>query len=80
MRAMIIAAVVGFGSLNVFAGPSDHWTRQPAERRPEQTRREQRAPYALTGDRVQRRVLVTRDVPRGRGQSERAMYWTWVTE
>jgi hypothetical protein len=81
MRAMILAAVVGLGSACAFAGPSDHWSRQPADFRPSaQSSRTQRAPYALTGDRVQRRVLVTRDVPRGRGQTERASYWTWVTE
>ena len=78
MRAMILTAVVGLGATGAFAGPSDHWTRQPADLR--LSPRGERAPYALTGDRVQRRVLVTRDVPRGRGQTERASYWVWVSE
>jgi hypothetical protein len=78
MRAMILAAVVGLSSVSAFAGPGDHWSHQPGNLR--LSPRSQRAPYALTGDRVQRRVLVTRDVPRGRGQSELASYWTWVSE
>ena len=81
MRALILTAVIGLGSFSAYAGPSDHWSRQPADLRPgERVERTRRAPYALTGDRVQRRVLVTRDVPRGRGQTERAAFWTWVSE
>ncbi len=81
MRAMIIAAAVGLASASALAGPSDHWSRQPAGARPGAGEgRTRNAPYALTGDRVQRRVLVTRDVPRGRGQTERAAYWVWVSE
>jgi len=78
MRAMILAAVVGLSSVSAFAGPSDHWSRQPGDLR--LSPRSERPAYALTGDRVQRRVLLTRDVPRGRGQTERASYWVWVSE
>ena len=81
MRAMILAAVVGLSSVAAFAGPSDHWSRQPADRVGPQSRSTDRnAPYALTGQRVQRRVMVTRDVPKGRGQSESVSYWAWVSE
>jgi hypothetical protein len=81
MRAMILAAAICLGSVAAFAGPSDHWSRQPADRVGSQSRSTGRnAPYALTGQRGQRRVMVTRDVPRGHGQTESVSYWAWVSE
>ena len=86
MRAIILAAVVGLGSTFALAGPSDHASRRLGDvsrtERPELNRgvHARRAPYALTGQRGQRRVLQFRDVPKGRGQTERAAFWTWVTE
>jgi hypothetical protein len=86
MRPIILAAVVGLGSTFTFAGPSDHAGRRfgdfSREQRPEMRKsdRVHAAPYALTGERVQRRVLEYRDVPKGRGQTERMAFWTWVTE
>ena len=85
MRAFIVAAMIGLGSSLAFAGPSAHAGRRLGDysrsERPEA--RDGRAactpPYALTGERVQRRVLEYRDVPKGRGQSERMPFWTWVT-
>ena len=82
MRAIMFAAVVALGSSAALAGPSDHQSRRLAEpsrgERPQT--RNRTAPYALTGDRVQRRVLTYRDVPQGRGQTQRLPYWTWVSE
>jgi hypothetical protein len=84
MRAIVFAAVVALGSGAALAGPgpSDHQSRRIADParadRPEQRTRS--APYALTGDRVQRRVLEYRDVPQGRGQVQRLPYWRWVSE
>ena len=81
-RAMILAAasaVVALSSASASAGPSDHWT-QRFESRPEVRRTNRTAPYALTGDRVQRRVQVTRDVPQGHGQTERRTFWVWQSE
>jgi hypothetical protein len=86
MRAIILAAVVGLSSTFVLAGPSDHASRRPGDvsktERADLSRdgHARRAPYALTGQREQRRVLEFRDVPKGRGQSERVAFWTWVTE
>ena len=86
MRAIILAAVLGLGPAFALAGPSDHASRPLGDvsktERPELNRdgRARRAPYALTGQREQRRVLQFRDVPKGRGQSERVAFWTWVTE
>ena len=81
MRAFILSAVVALSSVSAFAGPSDHWTRQAADSRVgARIARSERAPYALTGDRVQRRVMVMRDVPRGRGQTESVPFWVWVSE
>ena len=83
-RAMILAAasaVIGLTSAAAFAGPSDHWTQRFESR--QQVRRADRdrnTPYALTGDRVQRRVQVTRDVPQGRVQTERRTFWVWQSE
>lgn len=86
MRAILLAAVVGLGSTFALAGPSEHASRRFGDygrtQRPE-ARKQHRAvmaPYALTGERVQRRVLDFRDVPKGRGQFERVPFWTWVTE
>lgn len=82
MRAIVLAAVVALASSAAFAGPSDHTSRRLAEpsraQRPEN--RSRPAAYALTGDRVQHRVLQFRDVPQGRGQTQRMAYWTWVSE
>ena len=86
MRAIILAAVIGLGSGLAFAGPSDHASRRlgdySSSERPEAQRRDRnsKVPYALTGDRVQHRVVQFRDVPKGRGQTERLAFWTWVTE
>ena len=84
MRNILIAAVIGASSLSAFAGPSDHQGRRfgdfSATERPELNRRDRNAPYALTGERTQRRVLQYRDAPAGRGQTQRVAYWTWVTE
>ena len=86
MRAIMLAAVVGLGSTFALAGPSDHASRRFGDfsrtERPETRKydRTAKAPYALTGERVQRRVLEYRDVPKGRGQFERVAFWTWVTE
>jgi hypothetical protein len=82
MRAIVIAAVIALGSSAALAGPSDHQSRRIADpsRGERAEHRTRRAPYALTGDRVQRRVIKFRDVPQGRGQSERLPFWTWVSE
>ena len=86
MRAIILAAVIGLGSATVLAGPSDHASRRlgdvsTTERSDRRTDRHARqAPYALTGHREQRRVLVFRDVPKGRGQTERVAFRIWVSE
>ena len=86
MRAIILAAVVGLSSTFALAGPSDHSSRQFGDssrtQRPEMRKGRccAQAPYALTGRRVQRRVLEFRDVPKGRGQSERVPFWTWKSE
>ena len=88
MRALLLTAVVGLAATSAPAGPSDHRSREfgdysrsqrPDLRQRERDRNEAR-PYALTGDRVQRRVLQFRDVPRGRGQTERLPFWTWASE
>ena len=86
MRAIILAALVGVSSTFAFAGPSDHASRRVGD--PAATQRQEvgnsrssrPAPYALTGGREQRWVLEFRDVPKGRGQSERVAFWTWVSE
>lgn len=86
MRGTILAAVVGLSSTFALAGPSDHASRRfgdfPRTGRPEMRKHDRagKAPYALTGERVQRRVLEFRDVPKGRGQTEKLPFWTWVTE
>lgn len=86
MRAVILAAVVGLSSTFALAGPSDHASRRFGDfsrtKRPEIRKhvRSAKRPYALTGERVQRRVLEFRDVPKGRGQTEKLPFWTWVTE
>jgi hypothetical protein len=86
MRAIVLAAVLAVGPGIAFAGPSDHASRPFGDaartERPkvEGGTRVRGAPYALTGERVQRRVLEYRDVPKGRGQIERLPFWTWVTE
>ena len=88
MRALLLTAVVGLAATSALAGPSDHRSREfgdysrsqrPDLRQRERDRNESR-PYALTGDRVQRRVVEFRDVPRGRGQTERLPFWTWASE
>jgi hypothetical protein len=66
-----------------FAGPSDHASRPFGEfagSERTEVRTGKNAPYALTGERVQRRRLEYRDVPKGRGQSERVAFWTWKSE
>jgi hypothetical protein len=86
MRAIILAAVLGLVSTFALAGPSDHASRRlgdvSATERPDLRKdsHARRAPYALTGPREQRRVVQFRDVPKGRGQSDRAAFWTWVSE
>ena len=86
MRVIIVAAVLGVGSAFAVAGPSDHTNHRPGDNSsPGRTeaRKEVRVrtgPYALAGDRVQRRVVQFRDVPRGRGQTERAPFWRWVSQ
>ena len=86
MRAIILAAVVGLSSTFALAGPSDHASRRFGDfsrtGRPEMRKHDGagRSPDALTGERVQRRVLEYRDVPKGRGQTEKVPFWTWVTE
>ena len=85
MRTMILLAVLGLTSA-AFAGPSDHMGRRfgdySATERPEmqKSRAARQTPYALTGETRQHRVLVYRDVFKGRGQVDRQAYWTWVTE
>ena len=86
MRAIILAAVIGLGSMTALAGPSDHASRRlgdvSAAERPEMRtgRHARQVAYALTGAREQRRVLVFRDVPKGRGQTERMAFRIWVSE
>ena len=86
MRAIILAALVGASSTFALAGPSDHASLRPGEAAATQSREAgngrstRQAPYALTGVREQRRVLEYRDVPRGRGQTDRVAFWTWVSE
>ena len=86
MRPMILAAVLAASSVPALAGPSDHQGRPfgdfSATGRPELNRRDRQrtTPYALTGEREQRRVVKFRDVPRGHGQTESVPYWTWVSE
>jgi hypothetical protein len=85
MRTMMIAAVVALGAASASAGPSDHTIRgyggTAGTGRTEVRRADRdRAPYALTGQRPQRRVLTFRDVPRGRGQFDRVAFYQWVSE
>ena len=86
MRAMILAAVVSLGSTVASAGPSDHSARRFGDythtERPEmrKDRHSRSAPYALSGERTQRRVLKFRDAPKGRAQTELAAFWQWVSE
>jgi hypothetical protein len=86
MRAIILAAVLGLAPALALAGPSDHASRRIGDvsrmQRPEPGRASanRRAPYALTGRVEQRRVLTFRDVPKGRGQTERVAFWTWVSK
>jgi|1185.fasta_scaffold1311685_1 hypothetical protein len=82
MRAIVLAAVVALGSSAALAGPSDHQSRRIGDpsRSDRLENRTRSTPYALTGDRVQRRTLRFRDVPQGRGQSQSLPYWTWVSE
>ena len=82
MRAIVFAAVVALGSSAALAGPSDHQSRRIGDpsRGDRLENRTRTAPYALTGQPVQRRVLQFRDVPHGRGQVQRLPYWTWVSE
>ena len=86
MRTMILAAVIGLGSTAAVAGPSDHQSRRfgdySATERPHlnRLRASRQAPYALTGRAQQRRVIQFRDVPTGRGQTDRRAFWTWVSE
>jgi hypothetical protein len=86
MRAILFAAVIAASSVPALAGPSDHQSRRfgdySAAERPELNRRDRQrnAPYALTGERAQRRVVKFRDVPTGRGQTESVPYWQWVSE
>jgi|tagenome__1003787_1003787.scaffolds.fasta_scaffold20615167_1 hypothetical protein len=85
MRNILIAAVIGASSLTAFAGPSDHQGRRFGDfsrtERPELNRsRDRTAPYALTGQRPQRRVVQYRDVPSGRGQTQSVPFWVWVSE
>jgi hypothetical protein len=86
MRAMIAVALLGLSSSAAFAGPSDFASRRFGDysqsARPEVRResRQRNTPYALTGERPQRRVLQFRDVPRGRGQTESQAFWVWVAE
>jgi hypothetical protein len=82
MRPILFAAVVALGSTAALAGPSDHQSRRIGDpsRGERLENRTRPAPYALTGDREQRRVLTFRDVPQGRGQTQRLPYWTWVSE
>jgi len=86
MRAILFATVIAASSVPALAGPSDHQSRRFGDysvtERPELNRRDRQrsAPYALTGERTQHRVLKFRDVPKGRGQSESVPYWQWVSE
>ena len=84
MRTMLIAAAVALGATSAFAGPSDHsslgFGGTAGAGRAEVRRPERKAPYALTGQRPQRRVLVFRDVPRGRGEFDRVAFYKWVSE
>ena len=86
MRAILASVVLGVAPVMAFAGPSDHASRPfgeftRSERSDVRTAdRAKDAPYALTGERVQRRVLEYRDVPKGRGQTERVAFWTWKSE
>ena len=89
MRALLLTAVVGLAATSALAGPSDHRSREfgdysrsqrPDLRQRERDRERDERPYALIGDRVQRRVVEFRDVPRGRGQTERLPFWTWASE
>lgn len=86
MHTFVLAAVVGLASVPAFAGPSDHQSREPGDysvtERPELRRqaRDRNAPYALTGQRQQRRIVVIRDVPRGRGRTESVAFYKWVSE
>ena len=82
---VLVAAVVGFASTVAFSGPSDHASRRAGDssriESPEVRKAgDNDAPHALTGGRVQRRVLEYRDVPKGRGQTERVPFFRWVTE
>ena len=86
MRAIILAAGLVLAPAVALAGPSDHASRQIGDvattQRPDlgRTGGARQAPYALTGRVEHRRVLTFRDVPKGRGQTERAAFWTWVRE
>ena len=86
MRTLLFAAVVALGASPAMAGPSDHslhgfgGTAGAGRHEVRRAERSRTAPYALTGQRPQRRVLVFRDAPRGRGQFERVAFWKWVSE
>jgi len=86
MRFIVLVTVLGVGSSFAFAGPSDHAGRTPGDparaghSEMRKVDRPVRAPYALTGQRTQHRVVEYRDIPRGRGQTERAAFWKYVTE
>ena len=86
MRTVLLAAVLGVAPAVAFAGPSDHASRPFGDfARSDRTQvrtanRTKDAPYALTGERVQRRVLEYRDLPKGRGQTEKVAFWTWRSE
>ena len=81
MRAILVAAVIAAGSTFALAGPSDHASLRPGDAaRSARPRAGLKAPYALTGRPEQRRVLEYRDVPKGRGQSERQAFWAWKSE
>jgi hypothetical protein len=79
MRAILFAAVIGLGSSFALAGPSDHAGRRAGDGRRTVARRV-KAPAALAGDPMPRRVLVYHDVPKGRGQSEHLPFWVWLNE
>ncbi len=85
MRAILIGAVVGLGSTVALAGPSDHASRPTGgagateRREARKYARSANAPSALTGGPVRVRVVVHRDVPKGRGQTEKLPFWIWRT-
>ena len=74
-------------SAAAFAGPSENGSRRTFETfrgapapTPQEALNRDRAPYALTGQRPERRVVMFRDVPMGRGQTQSIPFWTWVAE